>query len=99
MAEVISHASGTFSWPELSTSDQKAGNAFYSALFGWAVNDMPMGPGDFYTMYQLRGKPVGAAATQRPDATQMGNPPHCNNCVTVATVVESEKKPGSHGRQ
>lgn len=97
MAEFTSHAPGTFSWPELSTSDQKAGNAFYAALFGWAIDDMPMGPGDFYTMYQLRGKPVGAAATQRPDEKQMGIPPHWNNYVTVKNVDESAKKAESLG--
>ena len=97
MADFTSHAPGTFSWPELSTSDQKAGNAFYSALFGWAITDMPMGPGDFYTMYQLRGKPVGAAATQRPDEKQMGIPPHWNNYVTVKDVDESAKKAESLG--
>jgi len=51
---------------ELSTSDQKAGNAFYSALFGWEVNDIPMGPAGVYTMYQMRGKPVGAARRSSP---------------------------------
>ena len=34
---------GAFSWSELTTSDPKAAAAFYSQLFGWAVNDMDMG--------------------------------------------------------
>ena len=97
MADFTSHAPGTFSWPELSTSDQKAGNAFYAALFGWEINDIPMGPAGVYTMYQMRGKPVGAAATQQPDEKQMGVPPHWNNYVTVKNVDESAKQAESLG--
>jgi predicted enzyme related to lactoylglutathione lyase len=97
VADFTSHAPGTFSWPELSTSDQKGANAFYSGLFGWEINDQPMGPGDVYTMYQMRGKPIGAAATQRPDEKQMGIPPHWNSYVTVKSADESAKKAESLG--
>ena len=92
MAEFTSHIPGTFSWPELSTTDQKAGTAFYSALFGWAVNDIPMGPAGSYTMFQMRGKEVAAAAGQQPDEKKMGVPPHWNNYVTVANVDETAKR-------
>jgi predicted enzyme related to lactoylglutathione lyase len=46
VAEFTSHTPGTFSWPELSTTDQKGAVAFYRALFGWDLNDQPMGPGE-----------------------------------------------------
>ena len=65
MADVTSHRPGTFSWPELSTSNQAAGVAFYRSLFGWGVDEQPIGPGEVYSMFQLRGKPVGAASTMR----------------------------------
>jgi hypothetical protein len=97
VADFTSHAPGTFSWPELSTSDQKGANAFYSGLFGWEINDQPMGPGDVYTMYQMRGKPIGAAATQRAEEKQMGVPPHWNSYVTVKSADESAKKAESLG--
>ena len=92
MADVSSHTPGTFSWPELATTDQKAGVAFYRALFGWDVNDQPIGPTETYSMFQLRGKEVGAAYTMRPEERQMGAPPHWNAYVTVANVDESVKK-------
>ncbi len=72
MAEFTSHAPGTFSWPELATTDQKAGVAFYKALFGWDVNEQPIGPTEVYSMFQVRGKPVGAASTQQPAGTPDG---------------------------
>ena len=92
MADFTSHAPGTFSWPELATTDQKSGVAFYRALFGWDVNDQPIGPTDVYSLFQMRGKPVGAAYTMRPEERQSGAPPHWNSYVTVTNVDESTKK-------
>jgi predicted enzyme related to lactoylglutathione lyase len=97
MADFTSHTPGTFSWPELSTSDQKGGVAFYRGLFGWDLNEQPMGPGDTYSIFQMRGKPVGAAYTMRPEEKQGGAPPHWNSYVTVANVDESAKKAASLG--
>jgi len=97
VADVASHAPGAFSWPELSTTDQKAGCAFYTALFGWDLREQPMGPGDVYSMFQMRGKPVAAAYTMRDDERQMGVPPHWNSYVTVANVDDSAKKAQSLG--
>jgi predicted enzyme related to lactoylglutathione lyase len=37
---------------ELSTTDPEKAKAFYSKLFTWKLEDMPMGPGMTYTMIQ-----------------------------------------------
>jgi len=92
MAEVTSHPPGTFSWPELATTDQKAAVSFYRQLFGWDVNDQPISEGETYSMFQLRGKETGAAYTMRPEERQSGAPPHWNSYVTVPDVDESVKK-------
>ncbi len=92
MADVSSHSPGTFSWPELATTDQKAAVSFYRALFDWDVNDQPIGPADIYSMFQLRGKEVAAAYTMRTEERQMGAPPHWNAYVTVANVDEAVTK-------
>jgi uncharacterized protein len=97
VADVTAHAPGSFSWPELATTDQKSSAAFYSALFGWKVNDQPMGPGETYTMFEMRGKPVAAAYTMRPEEKASGAPPHWNNYVTVKSADESTKKAESLG--
>jgi hypothetical protein len=76
----------------LATTDQKGAVAFYRALFGWDLNDIPMGPAGTYSMFQMRGMEVGAAATQQPEEKQHGVPPHWNNYVTVKNVDESAKK-------
>lgn len=92
MAEFTTHTPGTFTWPELATTDQKSAVSFYSALFGWNVNEMPLGPGETYSMFQLNGKEVGAACTQQAQEKQAGVPPHWNSYVTVKNVDESAKK-------
>ena len=97
MAEFTSHTPGTFSWPELATTDQQAAVAFYRALFGWEVNETPIGPTEVYSTLQMRGKPVGAACTLRPEERQMGVPPHWNAYVTVANADEAVKKAESLG--
>jgi predicted enzyme related to lactoylglutathione lyase len=97
MAHFTAHLPGTFSWPELATTDQKAAVAFYRALFGWDVNDQPIGPNDMYSMFQLKGSDVAAAYTMRPEERQQGAPPHWNAYVTVANVEAATKKAQSLG--
>jgi predicted enzyme related to lactoylglutathione lyase len=89
MADYSSHTPGTFCWAELATTDQKAAVAFYGALFGWGVNDMPIGPTETYSMFQMRGKDVGAAYTMRPEERQHGAPPHWNAYVAVANADDT----------
>ena len=89
MADFTSHKPGTFSWPELATTDQKGGVAFYKALFGWDVNEQPIGPDDVYSMFQMRGKPVGAGYSMRPDERSMGS--------TVALELVRDRR--QRGRQ
>ena len=83
---------GSFCWPELATSDQKAGAAFYAKLFGWAINDQPMGPGAVYTMFQLRGRDVAAASSLRPEEKQHGVPPHWNAYISVANADAAARR-------
>jgi predicted enzyme related to lactoylglutathione lyase len=83
---------GSFCWFELATSDQKAAKNFYCALFGWTANDAPMGPDAFYTMFQLRGRSVGAAYALMPDQVSQGVPPHWGTYVAVASVDETIAK-------
>ena len=92
MAEVSSHTPGSFSWPELATSDQKAGVAFYRSLFGWDLNEVPMGPGMSYSLLQMRGLDVAAACSLRPEEVQNHVPPHWNAYVTVTNVDDSTKR-------
>jgi uncharacterized protein len=60
MTIVATHAPGTFCWADLGTSDAAAAKRFYAGLFGWTYQDMPMGDGASYTMFDLGGNRTGS---------------------------------------
>jgi len=91
------HEHGMFSWTDLSTSDPAAAKKFYGALFGWASEDMPAGPGMVYTMCKLNGSDAAAITQQRDDEKSGGVPPHWNAYITVDNVDERTKKAQSAG--
>ncbi|MBI3472894.1 MAG: VOC family protein, partial [Candidatus Solibacter usitatus] len=97
MTQIDKHSPGAFCWIELGTSDQNAAKSFYGALFGWSVNDVPMGPSDFYTMFKLQGRDAGAAYTLRPDQREQGVPPHWMIYVAADSADEAANKASQLG--
>jgi uncharacterized protein len=81
MPNIDKHQPGSFCWIELATTDQNAAKKFYSGLFGWEVNDMPMGPEGVYTIFRLDGRDAAAGYTLRPD--QKGVPPNWTLYISV----------------
>jgi len=90
--DIDKHAAGAFSWPELATTDQHAGVAFYRSLLGWDVKEAPMGPEGVYSMFTRRGREAAAACTLRDDERRMGVPSHWNTYITVDDVDASGKR-------
>lgn len=97
MPNVDAYQPGSFCWVELGTSDQPGAKRFYSDLFAWTANDIPMGPDDFYTMFQLHGRDVAAAYTLRPDQKERGVPPHWMLYVAIENADSSAEKAASLG--
>lgn len=52
-------ANGHFVWRELMTTDIEGAKAFYTGLFGWGWEGMPMGDGQTYWMCKGAGRPFG----------------------------------------
>lgn len=77
---------------ELGTTDQGAAKKFYSNLFGWTVDDAPMGPGEFYSMFKLNGESAAAAYTLREDQKSHGVPPHWMLYIASDNADESARK-------
>jgi uncharacterized protein len=92
VADYDAHVPGSFCWPELSTTDQKGAVAFYRSLFGWGVNDQPMGPGETYSMFQMRDRSVGAAYSMRAEERQLGIPPHWGSYIAVKSADDAAKR-------
>ena len=91
------HAPGTFSWIELSTSDHKGGNAFYSSLFGWEGKDNPMGPDAFYTTFLREGRTVAASCALSKMEQEHHVPPHWNLYICVASADATAAKAAELG--
>jgi uncharacterized protein len=86
MGERTQYTPGTFCWTDLATTDQEAAKTFYSGLFGWEAEDMPVGDGNFYSMMRLGGKDVAAIAPQPPMQRDAGVPPVWNSYVSVESA-------------
>lgn len=97
MANVDKYAPGSFCWVELATTDQNAAKTFYTSLFGWAVMDTPMGPGNDYSIFQLRGRACAAGYTLQPDQRARGVPVHWSLFIAVDSADQSAAKAAQLG--
>jgi uncharacterized protein len=90
-------APGEFCWIELATSDQIAAKSFYTALFGWTVRDVPIGPNDTYSLLELEGRIAAGAFTISPSESAAGVPPHWHLYVAVTSADEAARKAAELG--
>jgi len=86
MINIDQYKPGSFCWVELATTDQAAAKKFYSALFGWEPDDMPMGPNGFYTFFKLHGRDAAAGYTLMKEQLAQGVPPHWGIYVAVESA-------------
>jgi predicted enzyme related to lactoylglutathione lyase len=92
MGERTTYTPGTFSWTDLSTTDQDAAKAFYGQLFGWEFEDFPVDENSVYSMARLGGKDVAAIAPQPPQQRDAGAPPVWNSYISVQSADEALEK-------
>jgi uncharacterized protein len=87
---------GAFSWNELMTPDPEVALAFYTALFGWNVQKMPM-PGGEYHVVRVGDTSVGGVMAIPPAAKAGGMPPNWGSYVTVADVDATARQAAALG--
>ena len=80
---------GAFSWFELMTSDVAGAKNFYSKLFGWTAEDMPMGDMN-YTVVKVGEEGLGGIMTIPSQAER--TPPNWGVYVTVNDVDATAAK-------
>ena len=90
MSIVEKYEPGMFCWIELATNDAAASKTFYTSLFGWAANDMPI-PDGVYTMLQKNGHDLGALYQTKEI------PPNWATYIAVANVDEASAKAADLG--
>jgi predicted enzyme related to lactoylglutathione lyase len=54
----------TFCWDELLSTDVGEAERFYTAVFGWGVDKVPMGPDAVYTLFKRPGVSDGMGGTE-----------------------------------
>lgn len=97
MPEVTRNEPGTFCWIELASNDTEASRRFYTELFGWSVNEIPMGEFGFYYIFQKSGKDVGACYEMMPEQRAQGVPPNWMTYVAVESADAATEKAKSLG--
>jgi len=97
MPKKTSYAQGTPNWVDLQTTDPEAAKSFYSGLFGWQFNDLPVPGGPAYSMALKDGELVTALSAQSPDNAAQGLPPFWNTFIAVDDVDAATKTAGEAG--
>ena len=85
---------GRFVWHDLMSTDPDASKAFYAALFGWDIQDVPM-PHGTYRMITAGGEGQGGIEA----VPHEGVPSHWLGYVTVPDVDAAAKTATDHGGQ
>ena len=99
MPQRSSYTQGTPNWVDLQTTDADAAKAFYSTLFGWTYDDMPMDAGGTYSIAKLDGDLVAAIASQSAELRAAGAPPAWNTYIAVDDVDAATAKVAGAGGQ
>lgn len=87
---------GAISWHELRVDDIDAAKSFYSAVFGWTLEDMQMEGSDrVYTVIKVGDAQIGGMLPKPAEAVAM--PTRWINYVTVADVDETLQQVTSKG--
>jgi uncharacterized protein len=97
MGERTEYTPGSFCWTDLSTTDQEGAKTFYSGLFGWEADDLPVGDGAVYSMQKMDGKDVAAIAEQPQQQREAGVPPLWNSYVSVESADDAARRAGELG--
>ena len=92
MSEITAHDPGTFCWPELATTDQSAAKAFYTALFGWTVEEHDMGAAGVYMVFKYNNREVAASSGMQEQQRAQGIPPHWLSYISVANADDAAAK-------
>lgn len=86
---------GTFCWHDLSVDDVPAGQAFYTALFGWEL----LPHDDTYQMWKNGERVLGGAMKLAEEAKAMGAPPNWMAYTAVEDTDATVEQAAALGAQ
>lgn len=83
MAKIETFTPGTFCWVDLATTDTRAAESFYTKLFGWTAQAVPVDETVVYTMLLKEGVSAAGMTAMEPQAVAQGIPPHWNTYIAT----------------
>ncbi|MDH6676965.1 putative enzyme related to lactoylglutathione lyase [Rhodococcus sp. LBL1] len=92
MSRHSSYSEGTPSWVDLQTPDQAAAKTFYTTLFGWSYDDLPMMEGAIYSVATVRGERVAALAPMPAGSSTADDVSRWNTFLAVDDVDATAAK-------
>jgi uncharacterized protein len=100
MPHVDSHTPATINWVDFVSTDLEAATGFYTGLFGWETEDMPMPGGEgIYRFFRLGGRDAAAGGTMPAEMAAQGIPSHWNVWVATDSAAEVVEKAAAAGGQ
>ncbi len=90
--KIESYKQGSPCWTDLSTTDQEGAKEFYSKIFGWEYQDIPMGGDQVYSMAHVDGSTAAAIYTQVEQEAEADVPPHWNVYFAVDDIHATASK-------
>ncbi|HOU40976.1 MAG TPA: VOC family protein [Promineifilum sp.] len=98
MYVVTNYPDGVFNWIDLSTTDIAGARAFYSGLFGWQANNVPVGDsGVDYTFFELDGHAVAGGGQMMPEQQAAGQPAAWTSYVKYDDIDAAVARAGAAG--
>jgi hypothetical protein len=90
MSKVEAYPPGTFAWADLTAQDTEKAKQFYSQLFGWESEDIPVSEGMVYTIMRKNGADAAAIAPPPQDFTE--GRPAWNSYISVDNVDDTARR-------
>ncbi len=92
-----SYEKGIFCWVDLATTDQDAAKQFYTQLFHWDFEDVPLEDGGTYSMACKDGRYVAALFSLSDGMREQNIPPHWQSYINVADLEAAVQSWQSNG--
>ena len=93
----LANEPGTFTWNECQTAEPETAAAFYEAVFGHEVGEMPGASGQLYRMLKVDDKAVAGILELTPEMKAGGVPANWSTIFAVEDTEEALRRAGELG--
>ena len=88
----LANEPGTLNWNECQTNDPERAAAFYEQVFGYEIDEAPMGGAGVYRVLKVDGRGIAGMMEITPEMNADGVPPNWSTVFTVADTDETVRR-------